>query len=126
MTMPRGLKTAGKRVWKAVTEKYELGADELELLLEACRTADDLDAIAKALVNATATVTGARGNVVPHPLFAEARASRLVLAKLLDQLKLPAEDAQPESWTTRRAREAAEARWSGEREHNQRRGSGAA
>lgn len=114
---PRGLRAGGKRLWRKVADKYELNADEHELLIEACRTVDELDSINEAIADGTPTVAGPRGNSVANPLYAEARAHRAVLNRLLRALGLPDEDGQPESWTTIRAREAAQARWRGEREH---------
>jgi hypothetical protein len=113
---PRGLGTAGKRLWASVTADYELDPVEVEVLREAANTLDELDTINRALRDAPATVSGSKGQPVTNPLFAEARAHRLVLNKLLGSLDLPDGEEQPESWTTVRARAAAQARWRGERE----------
>lgn len=112
---PRGLRAGGKRLWHKVSDKYELNPDEHELLIEACRTVDELDSINAGIADGTPTVAGPRGQVVANPLYAEARAHRAVLGRLLRALGLPDENAQPESWTTIRAREAAQTRWRGER-----------
>ena len=113
--LPRGLRAGGKRFWSKVAEKYELNADEHEILLQACRTVDELDSINAALRTAEPLTAGPRGQLVANPLFAEARAHRAVLGRMLKALGLPDGDEQPESWTTKRAREAAQARWSAER-----------
>src|SRR5215211_106993 len=41
--------TAGKRLWAAVVEKYVLTAAEMANLGEACRTADELDRLERAV-----------------------------------------------------------------------------
>ena len=43
---PRGLKAAGRRLWRSVVGDYDLDQHELALLLQACRCADRLDAMA--------------------------------------------------------------------------------
>ena len=43
---PAGLKTAGRRLWRAVVDDYDLTAPELEILRQAARTADVLDRLA--------------------------------------------------------------------------------
>jgi hypothetical protein len=40
MTTPRGLKTAGRRLWRALTTDFGLDPPEAVLLAEACRTVD--------------------------------------------------------------------------------------
>jgi hypothetical protein len=59
---------------------------------------------------------GSRGQEVVHPLRAELRSQRALLARLLAQLDVPADDADSGSkWdglsSSSRARKAARARW---------------
>ena len=42
---PRGLKTAGKKLWREVMERYELEEHEAALLREMCRTLDTMEAL---------------------------------------------------------------------------------
>ena len=91
----------------------ELRVDELELLAEACRQLDLLDALREA----------ARPLVVDgrmHPAVVEARQVRVELRRTLAQLCLPdpeaeAEEVPPEvaDFRSARARKAAVARWHG-------------
>lgn len=57
---------------------------ELGLLLEACRTSDDLDRLA-AVVAVEGVVVDGR----PHPALVEARQLRIVLSRLIASLRVP-------------------------------------
>src|SRR5512133_3494015 len=92
---PTGLRTAGKRLWAAVIESFVLNLGELSMLEQACRTADELDRLEKAVrALPELTTTGSTGQLKPHPLLAEARAHRLLLERLVGALALPTEDEE--------------------------------
>jgi hypothetical protein len=74
-----------------MTSRLEFEPHEVPMLVEACRTVDELDRLAAAGRTEPATVVGSRGQLVPHPLWAELRRHRTVLAQLLRQLQPPAE-----------------------------------
>ncbi|MFD5511368.1 hypothetical protein ACFWIB_26845 [Streptomyces sp. NPDC127051] len=115
-TAPEGLGDAGRTLWQQITKDYELSPDELALLGQTCRTLDELEAISAALAAGPAVVEGSMGQPKASALFAEARAHRLVLAKLLDQLALPAEGEEVgKSPNQERASKAANVRWDLER-----------
>ncbi|MFJ3635228.1 hypothetical protein [Streptomyces sp. NPDC090112] len=114
--VPEGLAEAGRTLWQQITTDYELGADELALLGQACRTLDELEAIGTSLAAGPVVVHGSTGQPKASALFAEARAHRLVLAKLLDQLALPAEGEDVgKTPAQERASKAANVRWDLER-----------
>jgi hypothetical protein len=79
---PTGLDLAGRAFWRQVVGEYELNPAELVLLGEACRTVDTLAAVAAAMDGVPLTTTGSTGQMVAHPLLAEARAQRRVLDQL--------------------------------------------
>lgn len=109
---PEGLADAGRDLWARITEGYELSADELALLGQACRTLDELESIGSSLAAGPVIVHGSTGQPKASALFAEARAHRLVLAKLLDQLALPAEGEEVgKTPAQERASKAANVRW---------------
>jgi hypothetical protein len=68
-TAPSGLAAGGRKLWRAVTESFELDAVELALLAQAGRTVDLIDRLEKAADSA------------------ELRQQRLVLIKLLAGLR---------------------------------------
>lgn len=92
---PAGLGPAGGRLWREIAAEVaadglELDRRELELLRNAAAEADMLAKIEAGLVDQPATVTGAQGQLVAHPLLGEARRSRNAIASLLKQLALAA------------------------------------
>lgn len=89
---PEDLREPGQRLWAAVMDDFDLGPDEIGALSEACRTLDELEDIRAALKDVKLTVTGSQGQIVAHPLLAEARRHRDLLARLLERLNLPAGD----------------------------------
>ncbi|HLS02464.1 MAG TPA: hypothetical protein VK054_10880, partial [Beutenbergiaceae bacterium] len=73
-------------------ELFEFSHAEGALLLEACRTLDNLDALAAAIAKDGATVKGSQGQDVINPALTEARGQRIVLHRLIAALQLPDED----------------------------------
>lgn len=108
ITAPRGLKAAGKKLWTATTEKYELRQDELEVLRAVCAEADLITRMEEDLGSADLTVTGSMGQLVAHPLVGELRQHRATMAALLRGMKLPDDSGVGAS---NQQREAAQSRW---------------
>jgi len=92
-TKTSGLGSSGTALFTSIDDHYELEVHERLLLVEACRTADRLNAIADALASAPLTVTNARGDEAAQPLLSEARQQQLVLARLIASLRLPSGEA---------------------------------
>lgn len=114
---PAGLGTAGRALWRAVTadlaaQGLELRPDEAATLEAAARQADTIATLEGALKDAPLTVRGSQGQEVAHPLLAEVRLGRALLAQLLARLRLGQLDQAHESPRSRSARKAANARWS--------------
>jgi hypothetical protein len=119
---PRGLGSAGKRLWRGVFRaqpdgsRLELRADELALLAEACHLVDDVEAIRTALDGEPLTVAGSMGQQVAHPLRSELHRTVATLDRLLRTLSLPDEQggaatsASSASWA---GRNLVRHRWSG-------------
>ena len=103
---PSGMGAAGARLWRDVTGKYELRADELVTLEAACRASDRIVAMESERDGAV-TATGSMGQVVVHPLVAEIRAHEAQVTSLLAKLKLPDDSGVQVS----QQRAAAQSRW---------------
>jgi hypothetical protein len=101
--------TRGAAFYKRVSSDYVLKPDELELLTEAARMLDLLEALHKAVDEDGPLIREARGGLVTHPATIEARQVREALRKTLHALAIP--DAEGENVRTRHARAAAERRW---------------
>lgn len=92
----------------------DLAPAELVLLGEACRTLDLIAGLDAQVTTDGVMVAGSRGQTRTHPALTEARLQRAALARLLDQLGLPADtgdQAVPSSPSSRRASKAAQVRW---------------
>jgi len=115
LRIPAGLGRRGKALFKSVIVDFVLSEGEQALLLEACRCLDDIEALQQAVVGVPMTTVGSRGQEVVHPLRAELRSQRLLLAKLIGQLDVPMPNEGPGSWdglsASSRARKAARVRW---------------
>lgn len=114
---PKGLGPAGRRVWRGTLgerddgSRIELRADELPLLVELCRMADDAARLRDELADAPWTVSGSKGQQVVHPLRAELHRTLSSMDRLVRTLALPddpAEDAGGASWA---GRNLARQRW---------------
>lgn len=110
---PAGLNDRGTAYWNHVVTEYELSASELTILIEVCRTLDDLDRLADVIASDGATTLGSQGQTVVHPALTEARGQRLALHRLVAALALPDVDGTTVPTTgTLRGKRAASARWS--------------
>src|SRR5215211_3871689 len=95
---PAGLGSAGRALWRRLTEGLRLRSDELVLLEAAARTADELAELEAALAEAPATVAGSMGQTRPNPLYAEVRAHREALRRLLGSLDVPEAECVGSEW----------------------------
>jgi hypothetical protein len=88
---PKGLRSAGKALWRAVTAAFTLEAHEELLLRQACRTADLCDLLQLEVDRDGPTLTVA-GVLRAHPAAVELRQQRVVLARLVAALRVPLPD----------------------------------
>lgn len=89
---PKGLATRGRAYWSHVIGEYELTESETHVLLEVCRTLDNLDRLAESIDRDGAMVVGSQGQSVLNPAMTEARGQRLALHRLIAALSLPDDD----------------------------------
>lgn len=116
MRQPPGLGAAGKALWKKMREALPAGwaydERELALIAAACRQADDLALLERAIKRDGAMSRGSQGQPTVNPALPEARQARVVLARLLGEVSLPVEsDEKPKTAASRRAQHAADSRW---------------
>lgn len=89
---PAGLGAKARSVWTGTVKEFELRADELRLLEDACREIDLIERLDKELARGDLLVQGSMGQQVTNPLVGEIRQHRLALARLFNQLHLPDDD----------------------------------
>ncbi|WP_328314139.1 hypothetical protein OG432_30360 [Streptomyces sp. NBC_00442] len=113
---PAGLGSQGSCLWEEIAGAFELRADELRVLGDACREVDLIERMEEALRDAPLVVTGSQGQPVASPLVQELRQHRSLVSRLLAALKLPDEEGQERHDAQARsahARHAAVIRWRG-------------
>jgi uncharacterized protein with von Willebrand factor type A (vWA) domain len=84
---PDGLKTSGRRLWRAVVADHDLEQHERELLRRACRTADLLAGLEALVADEGLTSVSSQGSRV-HPAIVELRQQRIAFARLLAALNV--------------------------------------
>lgn len=111
---PRSLKSRGRALWKDLTGTFEFDSQELDLLLEICRTLDTIEALSGAIEADGLMITGSQGQLVLNSAVAELRQQQASYARLVTMLNLDAaaSGASVVQVTTLKARAAANARWS--------------
>lgn len=124
---PSGLKAAGRRVWTSIlggiAEGFELDERELLVLEAAARQADQNRALEIALADAGVVVRGSAGQPRLNAVATELRQGRIAFDRLLGSLALPDEDAGERlTERGRRAKHAADRRWSAHRQREAERG----
>ncbi|MBE4716763.1 P27 family phage terminase small subunit [Pseudarthrobacter sp. AB1] len=112
---PSGLNARGKAFWALITEGFELDSAELEVLKEACRTLDEIDALKAAADEHGPMVKGSTGQLVVNPALLEVRQARAAFERMVKALALPSEDDEHQTAAERSisedASKAAQARW---------------
>src|SRR4051812_37671355 len=80
---PKGLHTAGLKLWRqtveGVQEGWRLDAHDLTTLEECCRLRDTEARLQRRVDREGATVQGSEGQMVAHPLLRELRMTRALV-----------------------------------------------
>jgi hypothetical protein len=114
---PKGFGAAGRALWRSVLADYWMDGEshKLAILEQAAKVADRIAELEAAMAGEPLTVLGSARQLTIHPLIAEVRAQRGLLASLLKALTLPDGDDDDEHQAaltrSQRARKAANARW---------------
>ncbi len=96
MAAPRGLGPRGRRLWRAIAARdpraVEAGDPRRDVAVEACRAADQLDALAEILEDeGLLVIDPASGAKRIHPALVESNRLRPLLARLIVAMRLPDE-----------------------------------
>ena len=122
---PEGLAAAGRRLWRAITgdlaDGLELDARELAVLDAACRQADVVASLERAVKRDGLMIRGASKQRRLNAAVAEIRQGRLAVGRLLGQLDLAGESV-PSTAASERARRAANTRWAAHHARRESRG----
>lgn len=91
---PTGLKAAGTRLWERVLAAYEMDdyPEKLECLEHACRVADIVAQLERAMAKEPLTVLGSARQKTINPLISEVRFQRGLLVSLLSKLNFADEE----------------------------------
>jgi hypothetical protein len=111
---PKKPESAGDRLRAAIAAEFELSEAEEALLARAARTADLLERVEAEVAAAPLVKAGSRGQPVSNPLIQSQVELGAHLVRLLEALRVPLGDEDPEeALTSRMARKAAMTRWHG-------------
>jgi phage terminase small subunit len=109
---PPGLKPRGRGLFKEITTIYRLDPGEIQLLIQACRTVDRIDAIDRTLAEEGLIVRGNRGQLPrSHPLLQTMHEAQRTLSRLIAELALPMPGEQFGRRRSPQQKAAAETRW---------------
>jgi hypothetical protein len=102
----------GAALWRKLVAKYEFDPQEIELLLETCRTLDRIDDLEKSVSENGVMIEGSQGQKVLNGAVAEMRQQQTGFARLVAQLNLfDAELGQALSARSVASKTAGQARW---------------
>ena len=90
---PNHLNARATRLWKEISEGYELGPDHRELLLRLAEAVTRLDQLRKTLDSSGLVCKDRFGQERGHPLLQVEVQTRAQVARLLDQLGLDPDEA---------------------------------
>ncbi len=93
---PKGTRSAGRRLWRAVLTDYELAEHELTLLRQAVHVADLCEDLQQR-VDDDGPLLGDRA----HPALVEVRQQRILLARLVVALRVPLGEEEAKSAASR-------------------------
>jgi hypothetical protein len=111
---PKKPTSVGGRLRESISEEFELSEAEGLLLEKACSVADLLERVEAEVSAAPLVKAGSRGQPVAHPLIAAQVELGAHLVRLLEALRVPLGEENPqEAMTSQLARKAAMTRWHG-------------
>lgn len=112
--VPADLGDSGKKLWRSIVGKYDLRADELRILRDACMAADIQATLEEDIAESPLKTRGSQGQEVLNDSLKEWRQYSNLVSQHLKKLALPDEAGVQERRTasvSESARAAARARW---------------
>lgn len=108
---PENLSVSGRKLWKQVVSKYQLRADELRTLEDACAATDMVQMFTQSWLDLGQPLIskGSMGQEVEHPLIGSIDKQRKARQAFLRQLKLP--DDPSGAGQVNQNRAAGQSRW---------------
>ena len=111
---PKRPVSAGGRLRESISEEFELSEAEGLLLEKAAGVADLLERVEREVATGPLVVEGSRQQQVAHPLIGTQVELGAHLVRLLEALRVPLGEEDPqEAMTSQLARKAAMTRWHG-------------
>ena len=103
MKTPKDLDAAGLAYWRVVTRAWTLDSHQWEVLRQACKCLDAVEAAEVAMSKAGSVVQDRFGQAKPHPALLTIRDFRGLFARLVRELGLSADasDTRPAGLTKR-------------------------
>jgi len=105
---PKDLAAAGRRLWRSITQIYDLSPAEMALLERACKTSDRLSRLDELITQTGPLVRGSVNQLRASPLWAQLAEQERILAMQIRMLALPDPAEQVEQgqaeWRNRRRR----------------------
>lgn len=101
----------GAAFWGSMQDAFEFEAKESELLFEACRSLDRIDALEAVLEAAGLVIAGSTGQQILHPAVAELRQQQAQFGRLAGLLHLPEDERAAARFRSTRAHAGSDARW---------------
>ncbi|OLT08689.1 hypothetical protein BJF77_12040 [Kocuria sp. CNJ-770] len=101
---PRGLGEKSRELWRRTVREYELTDAELVVLGEACRVLHIVEQLEE-IVEAKGFMASSSQGLRTHPAVVEQRQQRLLLSRLLRELRLPADEGHSAAGEGARLRE---------------------
>lgn len=78
----------GSTLWRSLSQDFEFSDADRELLAEACRCADEIEALTEAIELEGRLVEGSMGQRVMNPAIMERRQQQVTLQRMLKALRL--------------------------------------
>ena len=108
---PSGLGTRASRLWDKITGEFQLRADEVEVLEDACRTLDFVVRMEAELAGSPLWVRGSHGQEVANPIAGEIRQHRALFIRQMSALHLPVDEEDAAGRRSAYSRDLANKRW---------------